>query len=774
MRADAGLRGTKFCRAYAAAADAWLAELFADAAASSGGADGLALVAVGGYGRRDLCPRSDLDLLLLHRGRRDRAQLGRLAEKLWYPIWDRGLKLGHAVRTVKEALALAGTDLNTATAQLDARLVAGDPELAADLARRAVEQWRATGSRWLAALGRSVAERHDQAGEVAFLLEPDLKEGRGGLRDVHALHWAESARRILFEGDDEALAAAHDTVLAVRVELQRRTGKPGDRLLLQEQDGVAEALGDPDADALMARLSAAARTIAWTSDEAWDRIGSSLQGPRGRVAAADRPAGAGLVLREGVIELAPGVDPAADAGLVLRAAAAAAGAATKLGRRTLDRLATEAPAGPGDPWPEEARQSLVALLGAGRNAIGVVEALDQKGLLVGLLPEWAAVRCQPQRNAYHRFTVDRHLCEAAANAADHLDEVERADLLLVGTWLHDIGKGFVGRRGPDHTVAGEVVMEEVATRLGFPPGDVAVLVAMVRHHLLLADVATRRDLDDPATISGVARAVGDRGTLALLRVLTVADSLATGPAAWSPWKAALVDELVDRVDRVLAGDVAPTGPRFPTQAQLGALERARVERRLVLLATGHTAIVAAPDRPGLFCRVAGVLALHGLDVLSARAWSIADGMAVEEFQVDPTFGREPDWRAVEADAAAALAGDLSLEQRLAARARQYAGRPGVRAASPPRTEIALHSDASDAATVVDVRAPDRIGTLYRITRALADLGLDIRHAKVATVGHEVVDAFYVVDEAGAKVADDRASTIEGALRVVLAGAEAPV
>jgi [protein-PII] uridylyltransferase len=510
-----------------------------------------------------------------------------------------------------------------------------------------------------------VTERHAQAGEVAFLLEPDLKEGRGGLRDVHALHWAEAARRILFEGDDEALAAAHDTVLEVRVELQRRTGKPGDRLLLQEQDAVAAALGDTDADALMARLSAAARTIAWTSDEAWDRIGSSLQGPRGRVAAGDRPLVAGLILREGLVELAPGADPTADPGLALRAAAAAAAGGTKLGRHSLDRIAHHRPDGLGDPWPDDARDSLVALLAAGRPAIGALEALDQKGLLVALLPEWAAVRCQPQRNAYHRFTVDRHLCEAAANAAERAGEVERPDLLVVGAWLHDIGKGFVGVHGPDHTVAGEVVMEQVATRMGFPPDDVGVLVALVRHHLLLADVATRRDLDDPATISAVADAVGDQGTLALLRVLTVADSVATGPAAWSPWKAALVDELVERVEAVLAGDGTPTGSRFPTPAQLGALERARAERRLVVVAVGNTAVVAAPDRPGLFCQMAGVLALHGLDVLAARAWSIGDGMAVEEFQVEPTFGRAPDWRAVEGDAAGALRGEVALEERLA-------------------------------------------------------------------------------------------------------------
>ena len=710
---------------------------------------------------------------MLHKGKRDRGELTRLAERLWYPVWDRGLKLGHAVRTVKEAVSLAASDLNTATAQLDSRLLAGDPELAADLSKRALEQWQGRASRWLAALRESVAERHAKAGEVAFLLEPDLKEGRGGLRDVHALRWAEIARRILFEGDHEALAAAHAVVLGVRVELQRRTGKPGDRLLLQEQDTVAEALGDPDADALMARLSSAARTIAWTSDETWDRIGSSLRGPRGRVAAADHVLGPGLVLRERLVELGPWADPARDPGLVLRAAAAAARTGSSLGRRTLQRLAAEAPADLAHSWTDASREDLVTLLGAGRAAIGVLEALDQHGLLVRLLPEWAAVRCRPQRNAYHRYTVDRHLCEAAAGAAAHVDAVDRPDLLLVGTWLHDIGKGFVGVRGDDHTVAGEVVIEEVATRMGFPPGDVAVLVAMVRHHLLLPDVATRRDLEDPATAAGVAEQVGDHRLLTLLHVLTVADSEATGPAAWSEWKAGLVAGLVERVDRVLSGAAPPSSAEFPGPTHLAVLDRARAEGRLVVQAGGRQATVVAPDRPGVFCAVAGVLALHGLDVLAARAWSSDDGMALEQFDVVPAFGKEPDWGRVEADVSRALQGGLSIESKRADRARQYAGRPAVLAAAPPRTQVAVHSEASDTATVVEVRAPDRIGTLYRITRVLADLGLDIRSAKVATVGHEVVDAFYVVDAAGSKITDeDRVATIEGALRVVLSGVEA--
>ena len=768
IRADASLRGGALCRSLAAATDTWLAGLYADAIGPSQ-PRGVALVAVGGYGRAELSPGSDVDVLLIDGGRRgDRRELARVAERIWYPVWDAGVKLGHAVRTVKEALALAANDLDTATSLLEMRLIAGDQAVAGELAERAMVQWRARSTRWLAALSESVAQRHARAGEVAFLLEPDLKEGRGGLRDVHALRWAEAAQRILFQEDHAALDVAYQTILAARVELHRLTGKPTDRLLLQEQDSVAAALGDRDADALMARVVAAARTIAWTSDEAWQRIDASLAGPGGRVATKDQPVGAGLVLRDGFVELAPGADPSADPGLTLRAAAAAAIQGSRLGRATLSRLAAERAALP-EPWPEEARRNFLRLLGAGPAAIPVLESLDQKELLVRLVPEWQHVRSLPQRNAYHRFTVDRHLTETAAGAAGLAARVHRPDLLLLGAWLHDIGKGF---RPGDHSETGVPVVEAVAGRMGFPPEDVAVLATLVRHHLLLAEAATRRDVQDPATVEMVAAAVGDTGVLELLHALTEADSLATGPAAWSPWKAGLVADLVDRARKLLAGVPLDRAPdEFPTPEQRALIAQAVAQGDIVLQGDGAHLVLAAPDRRGLFCRVAGTLALHSLDVLAARVWSSDEGVAVEEFRVAPVFGGEPKWDAVEADVQRVLAGRLSLEARLAERAHAYAGRSRQTAAAPARTSVTLDNEASAAATVIEVRAPDKVGALYRITRALADLELDIRHAKVASLGHEVVDAFYVVDAAGQKITDaDHRREVERAVLIELSRA----
>jgi [protein-PII] uridylyltransferase len=752
LLADTGLTGPAFCKAYTALADSWLAALLGHEAE-------VALVAVGGYGRGELCPGSDLDVILLHRGRKD---VRSLAERVWYPLWDAGLKLGHAVRTVKEAVGLAASDLDSATALLDTRLVAGDPALAAELAERAGAQWRGRSTRWLKMLLENVADRHTRVGEVAFLLEPDLKEGRGGLRDVHTQRWAAAAGHILL-ADGELLDPAHETLLAVRVELHRRTGKASNRLLLQEQDGVAAALAMPDADALMARVATAARTIAWTGDETWDRIASSLRGPSGHSAPADRRLGPGLVLRDGLVELTREADPG-DPSLILRAAAAAASAGTRLSRSALDRLAAEA-LGPGDDWPEEARLALVRLLGAGPAAVPVFEALDQLGLLVRVLPEWERVRSRPQRNAYHRFTVDRHLIEAAVEAAHLAGRVRRPDLLLVGALLHDIGKGYPG----DHTDAGIEVVSEVAPRMGFSDKDVATLVSLVRHHLLLADVATRRDLADEATPAMVAAEVGDAGILELLWALTEADSLATGPAAWGPWKAGLVRQLVARTEPILAGEPPRAAPEPLPDGTAALLSRARTEG-LVLEGQGSSVTLVAPDRPGLFCRVAGTLAVHGLDVLSARAWSTGEGQAVESFRVESVFGKAPDWAVLEADLRLVLAGRLSLEARLADRARDYAAAPRPAAASPARIQVTVDNDASESATVVEVRAPDRIGTLYRITKALAELDLDVRLAKVTTLGHEVVDAFYVVDVGGAKISDaDHVRELERAVAAHLSG-----
>jgi [protein-PII] uridylyltransferase len=406
---------------------------------------------------------------------------------------------------------------------------------------------------------------------------------------------------------------------------------------------------------------------------------------------------------------------------------------------------------PPDPWPPETREALERVLAAGPPAIDALEALDHQGLVVRLLPEWVAVRNRPQRNAYHRFTVDRHLLEAAANAAALTSRVERPDLLLVGTLLHDIGKGFPG----DHTEVGIGKVREIASRMGFDPEDVETLVTMERLHLLLPDTATRRDLDDPATIERVAAAVGDRATLDLLAALTEADSLATGPSAWGPWKAGLVSDLVQRVSHRLQGAPAPVGGGWVTEAHRALMEEVRTTGAPVVVADPPQVTVAAPDRRGLLSSVAGVLALHGLDVRSADATG-ADGVALEVFNVEVRRQRWPEGSRLRQDLVEVLAGQLALEEELAEKARAYAGAGRPSAAHPVVPQVLVDNEASVSSTVVEVRATDELGLLHRVTRAFVTCNLDVVSARVSTIGPAVIDAFYVRDALGHKVEDPRA------------------
>jgi len=750
------LRGGALCAELATLTDAWLIGLFAEAVGEN--TRGMALVAAGGYGRAELAPGSDLDVWLVHRGGAD---VARVADRVWYPVWDEGVTLGHAVRTVRQALALAGDDLDTATALLDLRHLAGDGELSEDLAARSLDQWRRRWRRFLPELDRRGEERHAASGDVAFLLEPELKEGKGGLRDVHVLRWVQRARPVLREGDDDALDEAYRVLLAVRVELHRATGKASDQLLLERQDEVADALGETDADALMANVASAARTVAWIGDEAWQRLHASLQGPLGRVFRRDRPLDPGLFLREGEIHIDMAADWSSDPTLVLRAAAAAAQARTRIDRASLDRLAREAPVLDG-AWPDGARDALVDLLATGSNAIDVMEALDQRRLMERVLPEWAAVRSLPQRNAYHRFTVDRHLCETAANATALISRVARPDLLLVAALLHDLGKGYPPR---DHTEVGVELVQKIGPRMGFPPHDVEVLVDLVRHHLLLADAATRRDLEDDRTVQAVADALKSLDVLELLAALTEADSIATGSSAWGPWKAELVNRLVSAVAHVLRGGAAEDMQTegFPTPE----LEELMRSGTTVVRAQGSMLTVVAPDRPGLFSLVAGALSLSGLGVLAADAHSSEDGVALSVFRVEPTTGGEVDWHRVVRRVREAVQGELPVAERLSARTRSPGGAQ-AKAAVPARLHVHIDNHASDTATVVEIWAPDDAGVLYRMTRAMADLGLDIRHAKIQTLGHQVVDSFYVRGPEGGKVVSlEEIRTLDEAVRAAL-------
>lgn len=535
--------------------DDWLSGLFT---AGTEDLKGVSLVAVGGYGRGELSPRSDLDLLLLHDGADPKA-VAALADRLWYPVWDLGLALDHSVRTPAEARKTAAEDLKVQLGLLDARHLVGDPGLTAGLRTAVLADWRNQAPKRLPELQELCVERAERQGELQYLLEPDLKEARGGLRDATALRAV--AASWLADAPREGLDDARRRLLDVRDALHLATGRATDRLALQEQDQVAAELGLLDADTLLRQVYEAARVISYASDVTWREVGRVLRSravrPRlramlggGAKPATERsPLAEGVVEQDGEVVLARAARPERDPVLPLRAAAAAAQAGLPLSLHAVRRLAATVRPLP-TPWPAEAREQLVTLLGSGQPTIEVWEALEAEGLITRLLPDWERVRCRPQRNAVHIWTVDRHLIETAVRASEFTRRVSRPDLLLVSALLHDIGKGWPG----DHSVAGEIIAKDVAARIGFDRADVAVLSTLVRHHLLLIETATRRDLEDPATVRSVAEAVGSQSTLELLHALTEADALATGPAAWSSWRGSLVADLVKRVAAVLAGD----------------------------------------------------------------------------------------------------------------------------------------------------------------------------------------------------------------------------
>jgi [protein-PII] uridylyltransferase len=381
----------------------------------------------------------------------------------------------------------------------------------------------------------------------------------------------------------------------------------------------------------------------------------------------------------------------------------------------------------------------------------VWEACDRYGLIVDWLPEWARVRSLPQHSPVHLFTVDRHLVETAKNAAKLARDVDRPDLLVLCGLLHDVGKGLDG----DHSTVGAPIAAGVATRLGLAPADVAVVEKAVRLHLLLPDTATRRDLSDPITIAGVAEAVGDASTLALLHALARADAQATGPAAWSTWKGRLIADLVKHVEQAL-----DTGVVAPPPSPVASIP---VPDRLPDVIVGEDRVsVTAVDRRGLLASIAGCLALHRLDVVAADTMTI-NGTAQLTVAVQARFGGETDAEALAADLRRAVLGELPVAERLAARERSQRRRRDVGVVAPPPRIV--WQPATDAA-VLELRAADSPGLLFRVAHALEEIGADVRAARISTLGGDVVDAFYLN---GAWSPENRAKAEKAVLDVVASG-----
>ena len=751
--------GTRERRTRSNEGDLLLSSLFND---SSANPDEVAIAAVGGFGRGELSPGSDLDIVIIHTGSLAEKELSDLVNKILYPLWDRNVKIDHSVRTRSEMRDAAEADLKVALGLLDIRLVCGNPDLVESVQVDALESWRKNSKSRLSELEHSLLERHQRMGELAYLLEPDLKEARGGLRDITALRAIH--RSSVIAVPIERISVAESILANVREALHVVSGRDKDRLLFQEQDKVAEHLGYADADALMSDVAQAARSVDYLLDSTWYRIKYKGRDSAGRFFKRSRSTALSrdITISNKEVVISADADFALDPVIGLRAAASAAQLGLPISMNSLERLSESLSGGIGlltNPWPRDARENLITLIGAGSSMVQIFEALDQEEIIFHWIPEWRAVHSLPQRNVLHRHTVDRHMVETAVQAAALTRQVHRPDILLFSALFHDIGKGTE----EDHSDRGERLIEPLAKRIGFSGEDVETIKLLVKHHLLLSATATRRDLDDPATIASVVEVIPNLQALELLHALSIADGEATGRAAWTDWKASLVADLVKRVALAITDNTVALQPELTAdqrvKADSGALAVSIEDRDSV-----YAIEIVVPDKTGLLSIVAGVLNLLRLDVRSARTKSHGNSAVMEWIVIPDPHAPALTEKNLHHEIEEALRNKSSLAARIKERIEVYAQLPTIPVPDPV---IETFLDAATDATIIEVRSHDRPALLFGIGDTITRSNIDIRSAIVTTLGAEAIDTLYVTEIGGGPLSPERAEEVATRLRAAL-------
>ena len=821
-----GLSGTRLLKDHSLLADSFIRDCFA-AIELADLQSQVAVVALGGYGRQELFPFSDIDLMILFHPK-FRKRVSSVVDGLLYPLWDTGYEVGHGVRTVKESMTQAEGDFVFQVAMLDARLIAGSKalfgELVAAYRKRFVDGRR---DRFIQNMNRFNEERRARFGSHSYLLEPNIKESKGGLRDLQAMVWSakvvfgiDSVQGIvdagfLLESEGRRFEEAHNMLVRIRNRLHYISGRKNDQLYFEQQEEMAAAFGYQDGEEalsvehFMRDVYGHLRTVAVITDLFFDHINEVLGLAETGVQLADRKIENGIELRQNKIHLVARSDELrAKPHLLMRTFLAASRYAVPVHHRS--KMAITENLGLITPKiccsPRMAKPFLAILLSP-ENNLKVLEALLETGLLGVYIPEFARIDTLAQHDVYHIYTVDRHLLQAVAELHKVVGEEPEiaasfSDLkpFYLAALLHDIGKNS----GFDHSEYGADLVQMIGERLCLGDGEIEDLSFLVRYHLFIPENALRRDLNDMVFIRRCAETIGNSRRLAMLYLLSVADSRATGPSAWSDWKATLMRDMYLKVDAYLAhrGDSDDMQGIVDRQFEEGVAwlrdqveglvreeeglrmkvedlsadylnsftpetvgehlrmhrDHYRVIRQKSLTVARKAAdhwsvLVMSRDNPGLLAKICGVMALNNLNVVNAQIFTWCDGTVVDVIDVKPSDGltfEERDWQKLNDDLDKAVSHRLGLSYRLYEKLKNSYGYKRELTGSQEH-RVVLDNDGSDDFTIVEVHATDLPGQLYRISQTLADFGINIHKAFIATEVGQLIDVFYVLDRNGERI-----------------------
>jgi [protein-PII] uridylyltransferase len=809
----------------------------------------LTVLAVGGYGRAEMAPASDVDLLFLIPWKVT-AWAESVIETMLYIFWDMRLKVGHSSRTVKDCLRLGREDYTIRTALLERRYIAGHEALADDLRTRLRDElFKKTASDFIEAKLTERADRHKRQGGQRYVLEPNVKEGKGGLRDLQTLYWigkylhgvrraAELVGKGLFSQDEyETFAAAEDFLWAVRCHLHMISGRAQDQLTFDMQVEVASRMGYRDTGGRRAvehfmqdyfrhatRVGELTRVFLTALEAAHVKREARLIGLLKR----RKKVREGYVIAHGRIDIANEKAFLKDKLNLLRIFEEALRSgylihpsAMRLVAANLDLIDDEM------REDREATRIFLDLMLKHGNPERALRRMNELGVLSAFIPEFEPIVAMMQFNFYHHYTVDEHTIQTISTLA----QIERHELieelplssgildagvnrrvLYVALLLHDIGKG----RPEDHSIVGAQIARKVAPRLGLNAEESETVEWLVRYHLMMSDMAQKRDISDPRTVRDFAKVVKTRKRLDLLTVLTVCDIRGVGPNTWNNWKAMLLRRLHAETAEALEGGLETINSGKRESEAKRALREALPDwdakdlRRETarhynpywqglstethkVFATllrdipndairidlkpdpDHDATrvcFALADHPGIFSRLAGALALVGANVVDARTYTSKDGYATAVFWIQDSEGhpyeadRLPRLRSM---IGKTLKGEIVAREALKDRDKI---KKRERQFQFP-THITIDNVGSEIYTIIEVDTRDRPGLLFDLTRTLAANNIYIASAMIATYGAQVVDSFYVKDMFGLKLhTKSKQESLERKLRQAIAeGAE---